>query len=351
MSTPLLIADGDIPTTRILSRIIACAFGDVEVRPSNALFGSDTSNRHVVISRLCHPQFRWLPEYLVRRGRPYAYFIDDNFWELAPEVDPHLALFYGHPYVRRTLDDFVTRASLCIVMSRRLGRYIEARHPAVRTAYLVPGFDINYVAEVARSMPLSTKPATQIRIGYPTSRRTNVTSLLIPVVEALVRQYPHNLQFEFVGWAPEALMRLSNVRLYPHVDDYEAFLALMLSLRWDIAIAPLIGESFETYKTNVKYREYGGCGIAGAYSRVPPYSDYVEDGVTGLLVDNTVDAWVRALRRLIDDGALRQRIVDGAHADIAARLNQRTAELQLRAWLEHLDADGTDAAGAAMLTN
>ena len=72
--------------------------------------------------------------------------------------------------------------------------------------------------------------------------------------------------------------------------------------------APLIGSHFETFKTQVKYREFGAFGVAGTYSAVAPYLDYVEDGVTGLLVGNTVDSWVSALDRLIRAPELRAAI-------------------------------------------
>ena len=331
-STPLLIADGDIPTARIVAGLLRAGFGDVEVRIAERLFGADVDGRHVVVSRLCHPQYGWLPDYLVRRGIRYAYFLDDNFWELTAAVDTHLAQFYTHPFVRRTLDDFIARASMCIVMSPRLGAYVESRLPGVRAPCIVGGFDIDALSSLVAATPRAPKPAGEIRIGYPTTRRSNVAPLLVPVVREIARRHPQ-VRFEFIGWAPDELAARPDVQLHPHIDDYQRFLAFAWSRQWDIGIAPLVGEAFESYKTNVKYREYGGCRVAGVYSRVPPYVDCVVDEATGLLADNTETAWVAALERLIVDAPLRERIRANAYAEVETLLNQRTSAAQFASLL------------------
>jgi hypothetical protein len=330
---PLLIADGDIPTTRIVARLLAEGFGDVEVRPVERLFGADPAQRHVLISRLCHPRFRWLPGYLAARGIRYAYFLDDNFWELTAAIDVHLAAFYANPQVHRVLDEFITRAACCVVMSARLGRYVEARLPGVRTHCVIGGFDVELARSLAATTARAPKSPGEIRIGYPTSRRANVAGMLVPVVEEILRRHGNHVRFEFVGWAPDALTANPGVTLHPHVDDYRSYLAFTLSRGWDIGIAPLAGEVFESYKTSVKYREYGGCGVPAIYSRVPPYVDSVVDGETGLLVDNRPEAWIDALERMIADSSLRRRIADNACADVCANLSERQSAAQLEALL------------------
>jgi glycosyltransferase involved in cell wall biosynthesis len=334
MTRPLLIADGDIPTTHILARILREAFGDVEVRTSDTLFGADVVGRPILVSRLCHPQFSWLPGYLRAHRADYVYFLDDNFFELTPDIDAHLAPFYAHPVVVATLGAFIGGASRTLVMSRRLREYLAHRFPDAAIDYLVPGFDVAGARRIDASTPRVAKPAGQIRIGYPTTRRTNVTDLLVPAIQGALTRHGSRVRFEFVGWAPDALIGVPGVDVHPNVADYDRYLAFKLSRGWDIGIAPLRGEPFETYKTNVKYREYGGCGIAGIYSRVPPYVDYVTDGENGLLVDNTVDAWSSALDRLIADDALRARIAASARQDVEANLDQRTSAAQLKAFLE-----------------
>jgi hypothetical protein len=326
---PLLVADGDIPTTQLLARVLRAAHGDVEIRYPDTLFGADVARRHLVFSRLCLPKHSWLPDYLEKRGIGYLYFLDDNFWSLTPDVDAHLSVFFSHPETMRTLDAFIAGARAAIVMSKRLGNAIATRLPATRIEYLNPPFDTDKANALLASTP--AREDGTIRIGYPTTRRPSVAALLVPVVGHLTQRYAGRVAFEFVGWMPDEIADVPGVTLLPHVPDYDRYLAFKIARRWDIGLAPLVGSAFDACKTSVKYREYGGCRIAGVYGNVAPYTDDVVDGRTGLLADHRPDAWIAALERLIESPALRDAIAANAHADVESRFSQRAS---MRRWLE-----------------
>jgi hypothetical protein len=330
---PLLVADGDIPTTQLIARVLRVAHGNVEVRYPETLFGADVERRHLAFSRFCPPSHRWLPDYLERRGLGYLYCLDDHLWAVTAEVDPHLAAFYTHPVAQATLDTFVRGARACVVMSKRLGQVIAARLPGTRVEYLNPPFDTDRAAELLAGTPPHDDGV--VRIGYPTSRRTGVTPLLVPVVRYLAQRHAGRLRFEFVGWMPDELVGIPGVTLFPHVGDYDRYLAFKISRRWDIGLAPLAGGTFDACKTSVKYREYGGCRIAGVYGNVPPYTDDVVQGRTGLLAEHRAEAWIDALERLIDSADLRATLATYAHADVEARFSQRVS---VRRWLELANA-------------
>lgn len=326
---PLLIADGDIATTQLLARVLRAAHGDVEVRYPDTLFGADVARKQLAFSRLCLPKHAWLPDYLAKRGIGYVYFLDDNFWALTPDVDPHLSVFFSHPETVRTLDAFIGGARAAVVMSRRLGDAIATRLPGIGIEYLNPPFDTDKANALLASTP--GRDDGIVRIGYPTTRRPSVAALLEPVVKHFAQRYAGRVAFEFVGWMPDELADVPGVALLPHVPEYDRYLAFKISRRWDIGLAPLVGSAFDACKTSVKYREYAGCRIAGVYGNVAPYTDDVVDGRTGLLADHRPDAWIAALERLIDTPALRETIAANAHADIESRFSQRAS---VRRWLE-----------------
>jgi hypothetical protein len=313
----LLIADGDIPTTRLVARELRVVHPEVEVRVPDTLFGADVRRRPVLISRLCHPSMRWLPGYFAEQGSRYAYFLDDNFWELTDESDPYLAEHFRHPAVPATLDAFIRGAWRVVVWSARLAEYVRHRFPGVDVACVAAGFDLSAVAK-----PLAAAGARRdgdFCVGYPTTRKVALAPLLHEIVERTRAAFGDTVRFEFMGWMPDTLGNSPNATLLPQVDDYAAYLAFMIGRGWDAAIAPLMPGRFESFKTDIKYREYGGCRIPGIYSRVPPYDDSVEDGRTGILVANEAQAWVDAIARLRSDRALGHTIADAAFADIAAR--------------------------------
>lgn len=327
---PLLVADGDIPTTRLLGLELRQGFSDVEVRIAERLFGAEVGGRSVIVSRLCFPRFSWVPGYLCRRHCRYAYFIDDNFWEITANTDIGLAAFFQHPATIETLDAFVHNAGVVICWSPRLRQYVAERHPDATTEFVRPGFDVATASRlIAQRDARPAQPHRGVRIGYPTTARPRVSPLLVPVVRHFLAQYGDDVMFEFIGWMPEGLSELPNVVLHPWIADYETFLAFKLGRRWDIGIAPLIGDTFDQFKTDNKYREYAGCGIPGAYSRVSPFVETVRHGDTGLLVDNDPAEWIAALECLVQSPDLRGSIAAAAGDDIKQNYDLRVTGPQL----------------------
>ena len=197
-------------------------------------------------------------------------------------------------------------------------RYVRDRFPGSDVVFVAPGFDL---AAVERPLAAARGARREggFRVGYPTTRKLALAPLLCEIVDRARSAFGAGVQFEFMGWMPEALGNASNAVLLPQVDDYASYLAFMIGRGWDVAIAPLMPGRFESFKTDIKYREYGGCRIPGLYSRVPPYVDSVDDGSTGLLLDNEAGAWIDAIGRLRSARAVGRKVSDAAFADIATR--------------------------------
>jgi glycosyltransferase involved in cell wall biosynthesis len=170
-----------------------------------------------------------------------------------------------------------------------------------------------------------------VRIGYPTSRRSSVAPLLGPVVRHVAQKYAGSVEFDFVGWIPDNLAGLSGVYLHPAITDYNHYLGFKISRSWDIGLAPLLGGLFEACKTNNKYREYGGCRVAGLYSGVSPYAECVVHKQNGYVAENTVDAWISALEALISSPSLRATIIENAFIDVDRNYSQQATA---RHWVE-----------------
>lgn len=93
----------------------------------------------------------------------------------------------------------------------------------------------------------------------------------------------------------------------------------MLSIQWaedtevasigsfDIGIMPLVDEPFERGKCGYKLIQYMACGLPVVASPVGVNCHIVEHGVNGFLA-NTPDEWENALRILLADASLRQRM-------------------------------------------
>jgi glycosyltransferase involved in cell wall biosynthesis len=84
--------------------------------------------------------------------------------------------------------------------------------------------------------------------------------------------------------------------------------------KWSIGIAPLIDDTFNRSKSNIKWLEYTMKHIPTVASNVEPYRS-IKHGVTGILCD-TPEQWYVALKELIEDSKLRDRLAENSYKEI-----------------------------------
>lgn len=327
---PVLIADGLIPTTSIAERLLRNAYGDVEVVLTNAIRELELRNRPVFVSRLCHPRVGWFVDYFAANNIAYVYLLDDNFFELTIEYDASNAAFYSHPAVHQTLERFLLGAHSVWVMSRPLENYLHRRLPSISTRYLEAPTDLELFDRCALEVTVSPTSKGAFVVGYPTTRRPNVSKLVTSIVRGGHEQWGDSVRFEFVGWCPDEIATHPCVRAFPIVNGYDAFLRFILSRGWHAAIAPLGDSDFENSKTSLKFREYGAARIPGVYSDCPLFAACVTDGVDGLLAANRANAWLTQLERLKSDVSFREGIARAARQTVEAKHSQPRIAEQVR---------------------
>ena len=176
-------------------------------------------------------------------------------------------------------------------------------------------------------------------MGTPT--HDDDLALILPALARVQRQSPVPIRLEVIGGAarPETWQRLRSLpfpvrRLQPPSPLYPSFLAWFgATVRWDIALAPLCDTIFNSCKSDVKFLDYSAVGAAGVYSRSPAYAS-VGHGETGLLSDNSPDAWADALLRLLRQPALRGELSGAAWRHL---YQQRVLARRVNDWLAGLE--------------
>lgn len=260
---------------------------------------------------------------LKRAGKKVVYEIDDNFEEI--DLNTDIGVYHRSFQRLHVLRRFFGIADLTRVYSDGLvsrARYYGARIQKVRSY-----FDKSIVDGV-------TKHAKDdvIRIAYPTGRIDGgeVEGLLFVAVRDVLERYPEKIEFHlWTKTLPKQLIGQRGVVLNKGVGNYEKFIRNFYKIGFDIGLAPVINTPFFQSKTNNKYREFGGCGIAGIYSNLLPYSGSVLHENTGLLVGETSKDWVIAIERLIFDNELREKIRVNALADVCKNY---TFEASVDSW-------------------
>lgn len=147
-----------------------------------------------------------------------------------------------------------------------------------------------------------------------------IDSFLDKPIGIILDKYKNKIKFEFFGAKPKILGKYK-MRHIPYKSEFEEYKYIMNLLNWDIGLAPLEKSSFTSCKYFNKFLEYGSEGMAGIYSNVEPYTFVVHHGENGILADNTIESWVRALSYLIENPDLRSNIQKNAFTKLKNEFN------------------------------
>ena len=306
----LMVIEGEIATTHLIERILlACKPYGIRYRKQllSALKMQDFHPNTIPLFVRCgDPALEHWVDLLRRAKHPYLYYIDDNFWRI--QGDSPLARYYQHPIVRNSLQHAVTHASAVLTNSDELALFLACFNKQVKV--LPSFFDFSLIDGCVRQ---STE---EIRIGFAGSlSRADDLSVIRPVIFPILNSFK-NAVFEFAGVMPHGVEQSDRVRFFQHTPSYSAFVRFQAERNWSIGLAPLLDNEANRCKTNNKYREYGACKIPGIYSDMQPYKKSVMQDVTGLLVDNSTEAWIAAINRLVINSNERNEIGLQAYNDI-----------------------------------
>lgn len=292
----------------------------------------------LVIARACEPDAAEVLQRGKSRGLPSIFSWDDDFFAIPPEF-PTLKAHYDAPDQRRALTEILSTVDLVQCSTERLAQRSEVFNTEVMVA--PSGFDFSILPE---SLP-PPRQGGSIRLGYfGSASRAAEFAFLLPALRRLMAERPET-EVEFFGIAPPGSEVLPRVTLLPFEPDYAISFRKLIERQWDIGLSPLIQNDFTAAKLPAKYRDYGAVQIPAIYSNTGNYVKVVQDGVTGLLADNDVESWYRALLKMVDDEALRHRVAAAALADVRSIYSLDAACM---AWLTALRRIGLAALPASL---
>lgn len=325
-----LWAEGDISTVRIVEQLLNDLDEDLKCKTVyvDSLFESVFLDRLNIFCRLCNPKFDWLHGFFLRNKIPYVYYIDDNFWKLTGASD--LARYYQSSDVVNCLDRYVRHADLVIVHTLEMHEFIMRRFPLSNCELLAPPFDTSLA--VAAKQRLNAKESV---VGYAGGYKVGEFELLEKIVIRLAGERP-DIRFEFIGGITDKLREVDSVQWFPGFSNYSEYMSFKISRNWVAGLGPLLASNFSASKTNNKYREYGGCNIPGIFSDVTPYKECIVSGETGVLVENNVDSWVLAIKKIVDDRELSEKIRINASDFVQKNYSHRAVAPAWRLALERV---------------
>jgi hypothetical protein len=252
------------------------------------------------------------------RGGAVICEIDDLLTELPAHISNHAAVLGQTAWVQRCLQT----ADVVTVSTRRLGEALGLPQARVVPNHALPLGDVP-LPEPDPTQPVSLIFASMERLAtdfiYPPLRAVQGSGVQVVVMG------PPGQAFLDAGVAAQCQPLLPRHR----------FIEFVRQLPNPVAVIPLEASRFASCKSAIKWFEYAEVGIPVLCSAVSPYLDVVQDGSTGALVANEVQAWQEALQRAIADSAWRQRVAHAARVQVRAH---HTLEHSVAAWQSAIEA-------------
>ena len=160
----------------------------------------------------------------------------------------------------------------------------------------------------------SEKSNQVIVIGYLGARSHSPDFAFIqPVLEKILLEHGDEVMLRIWGMEPPPTLKGHNQVEWLDIGlvDYAQFASYFSRQTCDIFIAPLVDNTFNRNKSNLKFLEYSALGVPGVYSSVAPYTSVITHGENGLLAAS-LEEWEQSLEILLSDPILRKRMGQSA---------------------------------------
>jgi glycosyltransferase involved in cell wall biosynthesis len=245
--------------------------------------------------------------------------VDDDLWHGPPWAVAPAAL--------SRFESLLRAAEAVIVPSARLGARVR---PFAREIVLIPP-TLPRREDWPRRRPRSRE--TGFRIGWVgTESHLRDLEYIGPAVLAWLTAHPA-VTFVLGGdcvpsWA----------RAHPRVEGHAswwllpAYYRFVASLDLDGFVCPIESTPLNAAKPCLKPLEAAMLGLPVVASQVGTYAEDLAHEETALLVENTTEAWLAALTRLVEDAELRAHLSTRGLAWAATRTIDSTGPLWARLW-------------------
>jgi glycosyltransferase involved in cell wall biosynthesis len=270
----------------------------------------------LIIIRGAGFQSVWAAKEAKRLGRVIIGYWDDNLLEI-PEYSLSYP-YYSSPEVKDSINTIFKLTDAFFTPSPRLAVKLSSiNHTMVK---VLP--QTSWSADI---IPNSKKTNYPSIVGFSGSKDhvDLLNSFLYHVIDS-VANTGENMKVHIVGPKPNFLNKLSLETIYtPYIQNYHSYLNFAAKLGWDIGLAPQVDSEFTCYKYHTKFLEYSHIGCAGIYSNLEIYANVIQDGVTGLLVDNSIESWRNAISRLLNNPDLRDKISTNARELVRSNYSKK----------------------------
>ena len=245
---------------------------------------------------------------------------DDDLLSIPPESSSYA--YFSRPGVRKLTLNTLLQADVVLSSSEILIKHLQTlllRHGRAHVpTHVLPVPALNVKPMLDSSNHIDDESQRALTVGYAGSadQTNSLQNLIVPALEKLW-DAGHEIRLELIGPTLQIDSKWQQfVVNTPVTQNYAAWLTLRNSLCWDLALAPLAEGHFYRCKFYNKYIEFAAAGIPCLLSNVAPFNVVVTTEENGVLVNNTVDDWAKAILAMRDP-TYRAKIAASAHFKVS----------------------------------
>jgi 2-polyprenyl-3-methyl-5-hydroxy-6-metoxy-1,4-benzoquinol methylase len=251
----------------------------------------------LVIHRECQPSMLEA----VRQARAYGisivYDLDDLLYEL-----PVGSMTQTSKEIKQTIRYMIATADVVTCTTQTLCNELKKLNPTVKI--------------VQNTIPCNNKvdiecihtDSTECTFIIASSSNI-VIQFLIEPLKLFFQEATCRHKLVIVGYIADQLIKEGIPAKAYNICSPKEFSNILLRIKNGIGLIPLDDSLFSSCKSPIKYYHYTSCGIVSIASAVTPFNEEIQDGLSGLLVPNSTEKWLCAMRRLAVDYILRRRIL------------------------------------------
>ena len=247
-----------------------------------------------------------LIKYAKKLGKYWILLLDDDFLSLGKDYGQD---GQGYREEKKTCLKKVLKYTDCLIASNKHLIEKYSRYGDFKRTYKVDtAIDIGNMVD-----PQVAGEKVKIVYYVNDGTTTMIDKYLRPVFYNMAEKFDGKVSLYFMAVHPDLhdLDSKLDIHYVPHMS-FDSFLEFISEQHFDIGLAPLDDNGFSKFKYINKFVEYTRAGVAGVYSDCELYKEVIQNGVNGLLCENTVEGWINALGSLIEDSGFKVRVAKGA---------------------------------------
>lgn len=270
----------------------------------------------VILQNTGSPEGTAQVNFMVKNKIPFMVEYDDFVHHVSPHnLGGYTAWNPGTLFLYRSME----AARQAVALSLSTNQLAREYFPYNQNAYIIP----NFLDKDKWDQPTVKKADGKIRIGWcGGNAHADDLKMISKVLDKIIKEYKGKVIFETMGMTKQELAGVFPMEIFNELcpscgyegeihhhpgEQLSAYPTVLASKGWDIAVAPVINNSFGNCKSDLKVKEYSALGIPTVASDVIPYREAFESGAP-IYLATTFDDWYRLIKMLIDSHEMRQNM-------------------------------------------